>query len=248
MRVRVEPVEMYELEFSKMPRIMAMVFKNENIHVSSEKEISDEELDLIGLEAEYYEKWKEIFRKLLKEEESRLDDVILDKIVEENARNFISVFTPSVNMTYTVDLLEVNCFTSWARNMVNADVKDDHFMELLQPHMKKLTKIFSEEMGARIVSENNGEGFSFFANKHCKSSEYEGRYSLNFSCSFLQLAQSQKNRSLRYEIEVPLEKKEYYVPEIIRCIPSLKNEYLKDIKWINFPQAMLVNVNQKLPL
>jgi hypothetical protein len=70
-------------------------------------------------------------------------------------------------------------------------------------------------------------------------------YSTKYDGSFAQLAQAQRHRSLRYQMEMyPEDEKKFYVPEIIANDKSLSEEWLGDInsvKQVN-PQGEQVKI------
>ncbi len=69
-------------------------------------------------------------------------------------------------------------------------------------------------------------------------------YSVNYEATISALADLQRHRTLDYCFSLK-DKKEFYIPRIIRTDEDLVNEWLEDISGISeFPLGMLVNVNE----
>ena len=61
-----------------------------------------------GDEKRLYNKWFAIFCEAIRGIYPSIDDKVVAKLAQENARYFISVFTPATTMEYTVDFRQGN--------------------------------------------------------------------------------------------------------------------------------------------
>ncbi|MBQ3469522.1 FAD-dependent thymidylate synthase [Candidatus Saccharibacteria bacterium] len=235
----------YNLLISGIPKIIAMILNNEKDYNTSEKSARYTKMETSGAEKELYEKWIEKFEKLIHERYSQLDDTVTRKLAQENARYFISVFTPSTTMEYTVDFRQGNYLIGFLESPNLAERMPEDFYQKLKPWLDETAKALRSVLNCEEIRDNKGRELSLFATR--KRSEYFGEvYSTNYYGSFAQVAQAHRHRSLNYEITIPTNKK-FFVPALIRKGDEVKKEYLDDMALVaeNYPQGMMVMINER---
>ncbi len=235
----------YNLLISGIPKIIAMILNNEKDYNTSEKSARYTRMETSGREEELYEKWLARFEELIHEKYPQLDEATARKLAQENARYFISVFTPSTTIEYTVDFRQGNYLIGFLESPNLADRMPKDFYEKLKPWLDETAKAFRSVLNCEEIRDNKGRELSLFATR--ERSEYFGEvYSTNYVGSFAQLAQAQRHRSLDYEMTI-LPDKEFFVPMLIREDKIIRGEYLKDMRLVaeNYPQGMLVIINER---
>ena len=233
----------YNLVLEGIPKILAMILNNEKMYTTSEKSARYTKMEPSEDEKVLYEKWIEIYKAEIEKAYPDLDKKKAAKLAQENARYLISVFTPATVMEYSVNFEQLNYIINWAKDYI-ADVDENPF----SVKVKKVLKEFLEEMPDLEVegldSRVKNRTFSLFAKRERKE-EFGENYCTSYLASFSELAQAQRHRTLSYEISLPKEQK-FYVPPIIRGT-ELEEKWLKDITSLkdNFPQGMLILVNER---
>ena len=146
-------------------------------------------------------------------------------------------------MEYTTDFRQINYIIHWAEDFIeNAE------NTLFNQKLKEVLKDFINQMPDIIIPELNSKTknrtFSLFA-KRDRKEEFGENYSTNYEVSFSELAQAQRHRTIYYEMQIK-DKASYYVPKIIQNT-ELETKWIKDLSSLenNFPQAMLVKVNER---
>lgn len=253
------------------PKILAMTLNNEHVYTTSEQSGRYTKLTTAGLEAELYHKWQVILQGLLAEEMPGLPEKKIEKLALENARYFISVFTPATTMVYTCSIRQLNYLHHWMTNFCQAEVFTD-FERRLQVVLRDFCKELEtdhEELLIPGLHDNKYRGLSLFAEWRRwrmlqpaidngvspadltmalseDRDEWGARgYSTSYWGSFAQLAQAHRHRTLHYEMRIPYaELASFYVPPIIP--EELTAEWLDDMESVSadYPQGMLVRINE----
>ena len=233
----------YNFVLEGIPKILAMILNNEKMYNTSEKSARYTKMESTGIEKELYEEWIEIYKEKIKEKYTDFDEKKVLKLAQENARGIISVFTPATTMEYTTDFRQINYIIHWAEDFIeNAE------NTLFNQKLKEVLKDFIDQMPDIIIPELNSKTknrtFSLFA-KRDRKEEFGENYSTNYEVSFSELAQAQRHRTIYYEMQIK-DKASYYVPKIIQNT-DLETKWIKDLSSLenNFPQAMLVKVNER---
>ena len=233
----------YNFVLEGIPKILAMILNNEKMYNTSEKSARYTKMESTGIEKELYEEWIEIYKEKIKEKYKDFDEKKVLKLAQENARGIISVFTPATTMEYTTDFRQINYIIHWAEDFIeNAE------NTLFNQKLKEVLKDFINQMPDIIIPELNSKTknrtFSLFAKRERKE-EFGENYSTNYEVSFSELAQAQRHRTIYYEMQIK-DKASYYVPKIIQNT-ELETKWIKDLSSLenNFPQAMLVKVNER---
>ena len=239
----------YNLLLTGVPKIIAMILNNEKDYNTSEKSARYTRMKLEGDEERLYNKWFALFYEAIRGVYCDLNDEVTTKLAQENARYFISVFTPSTTMEYTVDFRQGNYLIGMLEEFAcYCDITDQNpFCDLLQPWLIKTAQLFRSVMNCESIRDTKGRTLSLFAER--ERDEYFGEvYSVNYVGSFAQLAQAQRHRTLHYEMEIPnLFMARFFVPPILDRFPGLSEQYLADMESVKmgYPQGMLVKINER---
>lgn len=235
----------YNLALEGIPKILAMVLNNEKMYNTSEKSARYTKMEPSDDEKSLYEKWIEIYKKVISEEYPQIDEKRVQKLAQENARYLISVFTPATVMEYTTNFGQLNYIIHFCRNYINDENKDTKFDKKL----KKVFEEFLQEMPDLEVPELNADvkkrKLSLFTERNVRAEEFGENYCTTYLASFAELAQAQRHRTLSYEMSL-LDEPLFYVPPIISKT-GLEKQWLDDIESLadNFPQGMLVKVYER---
>ena len=237
----------YNLLISGIPKIIAMILNNEKDYNTSEKSARYTKMKTIGIEKELYEKWIDKFDKLIHEKYPQLDETTVRKLAQENARYFISVFTPSTTMEYTVDFRQGKYLIGFLESPNLANRMPADFYQKLKPWLDEIAKALRSVLNCEEIRDNKGRELSLFATRD--RSEYFGEvYSTNYYGSFAQLAQAHRHRSLNYEMTIVTKPdRAFFVPMLIKINDAIKQEYLNDMELVadNYPQGMMVRINER---
>ena len=234
----------YNLSLEGIPKILAMVLNNEKLYCTSEKSARYTKMECTPEEEKLYEKWIEIFKNQIFLNYPNFDEKRVQKLAQENARYLISVFTPSTVMEYTVNLRQLNYIINWAKDYIENDNNDD-FSKKLKNVFKEFLKAMPDLEIPGLDSRIKNRKFSLFSERDSRNEEFGENYSTNYLASFADLAQAHRHRTLIYEMKL-LDKPQYFIPPIIKDT-KFEKEWIKDISSLekNFPQGMLVQVNER---
>lgn len=235
-----------------VPKILAMVINNEKQYTTSEKSgrytlIEKSEDSVISdREIELYNKWLNIFEIKIKEKYGKvLGERKIKTLSRENARYMISVFMPTT-LIYTTTLRQINYIVSWIDKYISEHDKNNLFEEKLSKYLLEFKECLFKlnVLDERLQHNEKQREFSLFGKDLLKKDEYFGDvYQTKYSESFVGIAQSQRHRTINYNIELPKEEK-YYIPPILLDDEVLLNEWLEDISSISetYPNGLLVDV------
>lgn len=233
----------YTFAIEGIPKIVAMVLNSiQNCNVS-EKSGRYTRMETHSAEKAVYDKWLEILKILIKMKYRNFDDKRVLKLAQENARYFISVFTPATSMLYTTDIREWNYIIYWMNEYIKNE-EDNPFSIKVKEAFEEFIKASPDLIVDGLVPREEDLGFFIFAKEERKE-EFGVNYSMNYKASFAQLAQAHRHRKLSYEFMLPTIP-EFYVPKIIRDT-IYEEEWLGDMAFLqeNYPQGMLLNVNER---
>ena len=247
--------ESVTLYLEGIPKILAMVLNNEKYYNTSEKSARYTEMQTSGLEEELYFKWKEIFISEISLKYSGMDVKMMSKLSYENARYFISVFTPSTNMAYSTSVQQLNYIVGWMNDYV-AEVlarktrPSDFEMRLTSVFSEFVTKIDSDLLIPGLT-DPKGRRLSLFATRD-RAEECGENYSTNYYGSFAQLAQAQRHRTLSYEFSFPdfegtvKNNPGFYIPPLLYN-GKYEKDWLTDAEKVfsNYPQGMMLKINER---
>lgn len=238
--------EYITLYLQDVPKMFAMLLNNEKMYTTSEKSARYTQMNVKGIELDLYTKWKEIFIRLIKSKygnEPYFDDKRIEKLAQENARYFLSVYT-STSLAYTTSYRQLNYLYTWLKNIEN---HPSNLIKKLKPTADKFCLFLeiNHLVDPKIANLADEKGFSLIAQKDRK--EYFGDvYSTNYYGSFAELAQAQRHRTLSYEIK-ELNFATFYVPKIIRDNETLKTMWVEDMLKVKdiTPQGQIVQIFER---
>ena len=234
----------YNLILEEAPKILAMILNNEQAFNASEKSARYTIMNCTDLkERKLYEKWTDIFEKRILEVYSYIGKRKARRLAQENARYLISVFTPATSMEYTVSFQQLNYIIYWAKDYIK-NMPNNPFSIKVKKVLEDFLKAMPNLEIEGLTPENKGRHFSLFATRK-RRTEFGENYSTCYLASFAELAQVQRHRRVSYEMLLP-EEKWFYVPFIIQDT-EYEDEWYEDIKSLeeNYPQGMLVWVNER---
>ena len=236
----------YNLFFTGVPKIIAMLLNNEKDYNTSEKSARFTMMRTSGLEREIYQKWLRIFRRLIRKKCPTFSKGTIKKLAQENARYFISVFTPATNMGYTVDLRQVNYIIGWCERLCAEGDNNDPFIAQLKPWVQQLHDTLYGRFNVDGLRDGKDRKFSLFAERYRRES-FDENYCINYEGTFSELAQAQRHRTIYYEMMIPdKDNCDFYVPPIIED-EALIAEYKADMEKLRdrFPQGILIHINER---
>lgn len=179
------------------------------------------------------------------------DDRVLTrmkKLAQENARYMITVFMPT-QMLYTTSLRQINYIASWMEEYIEKCSTNASFEEPLKKEMQEflveLKRLNVIEPGLQQNEKRRqlsliGEGLE-------KKEDFFGEaYGITYKGSFAELAQAQRHRTIKYQMQF-LENAEFYVPPILEENDRLALEWLADIQSVqdSYPQGQLLLIREK---
>lgn len=235
-----------------LPKALAMVLNNEKMYTTSEKSARYTKMVLTADEQKLYNKWLGTFEELISDKYKALrpeffTDSKIKKLAQENARYLTSVFTPT-SMEYTISYRQLNYLYKFLRDQ-QASKQKNKFMELLSPAIADFCTAIETSvpyLDSDLQMDGKNRKISLFRDSILPAEKHFGStYSTYYKGSFAELAQAQRHRTINYDITL-LDTNEYYVPPILAENPTLVEEWTKDIDSlsVNFPQGMLVNINE----
>lgn len=276
------------LSLERIPKILAMLLNNEHAYTTSEQSGRYTKLEAGGVERDLYEKWQRILQAELQTleietetETFRLADALaenedspekrIEKLALENARYFISVFTPATTMFYTCSIRQLNYLYHWMAQFGKMEVFTD-----FEKRLQKVAQDFcltllecNEDLIIPGLIDNKRRGLSLLTEwrqqrllqpvlrnglSHkdlaCLAGEEPDEwgargYSTHYWGSFAQLAQAHRHRTLHYEMAIPHpELASFYVPPIVS--EDWVEEWLNDMELVrdDYPQGMIVRIGE----
>ena len=234
------------LYLEDVPKLFAMLLNNERAYTTSEKSARYTKMSVSGVEKELYEKWFDILQKEISKkygDQPYFTEKRIAKLAQENARYFLSVFTPT-SLAYTCSFRQLNYLYGWMKRL-------DEFASPLFKKLKPQAEQFCEYLESlNLIDEDLVKGghnrFFSIENKKFRKEFFSDCYSTNYEGSFASFAQAQRHRTLIYELK-QIEPPKYFVPKIIEKDEKLKNEWLEDMKKVESltPQAQLVEIYER---
>lgn len=246
--------ESVTLYLEGIPKILAMILNNEKYYNTSEKSARYTEMNTSGLEEELYTKWKAIFMSEISLRYGDMDVKMMAKLSYENARYFISVFTPSTNMAYSTSIQQLNYIVGWMNDYiteVSKKAEPTDFEMRLTPVLSEFISKIDPELIIPGLKDPKGRRLSLFATRK-RAEEWGENYSTNYYGSFAQLAQVQRHRTLSYEFSFPdfegsvRHNPSFYIPSLLYN-GKYEKEWLTDAEKVfsNYPQGMMVRINER---
>lgn len=244
--------------FEGISKMLAMVLNSLQDYCTSEKSGRYTIMTSNNpIEKELYEKWSTILVSRIKTLEPSIDDKLATKLAQENARYFLSVFTRSTTMSYTTSYRQWNYIIDWCKNYIEThqpiDGEERTFFE--NELYSDISELYSSLMNISDLyipelRDPNNRHFSFLARQvddimGYSNSEYFGDvYKTIYSGSFVQLAQAQRHRTLKYFMQFNGIATKFYVPTMLWGTANLSDEWLNDMLKVadRIPQGTLVDI------
>ena len=216
-----------------VPKIIAMFLNNLHDYETSEK--SGRYTVMTGnseIEVELYEKWMEKLKDAIyKEYEDKIDERTRDKLAKENARYFLSVFTPTT-FGYTASLRQWNYIIDWCdKYCKNEDIPDNYFFNTLKSYFTQLRAqlydlLYTDEL--RDFKGIKGLDMINWNVRNTTEFQFGKMYNIGYKASFAEYAQAQRHRTLSYTMQFDGVSKEFYVPKIVES-SGLADEWKDDM-------------------
>jgi len=233
-----------------LPKIVAMILNSLSQYATSEK--SGRYTMMKGSsekEVIIYDKWKAIFEKEIKTEYPKIDEKTVVKLAMENARYLLSVFTPTT-MAYTTTVRQWNYIMDWCDRFVN-NKPVNKFEELLGAELSKLKESLSF-LYIDSMRDAKNRCFDFMALQtnspalDIKEEHFGDTYTAIYVATFVELAQAQRHRTLKYSMIFDPDNFNFYIPPIIAG-KTLESEWMKDMQSLSdvYPQGALVKVIER---
>lgn len=248
--------------FENVPKIFAMIMNSFRFYTTSEKSARYTVMDNLSEEEAFlYNKWRMKLKDVICNDLGyHISEKQAEKIANENARYFISVFTPATTFSYTTSFRQWNYINQWFMefNELN-EMRNDmrpvtkRFLNQLNPLLGDFNKSFQETfIYDRLIKDPKSRRIGFLTklypssiNKICDNTYYKDSYTIKYRVSFSSLAQLQRHRTIKYVINgfLLLGKPAFFIPEFIRSTP-LRHEWVEDMLKVEdkFPQGMRVEV------
>lgn len=242
-------------EFSGLPKILAMILNNEKDYATSEKSARYTKFEnLPEQEGKLYLKWLGILSKVILEKypnfynKNAKDPMLkITKLAQENARYFVSIFTPMTSMGYTVSLRQLNYLIYMINDFMSSCDMKDLFNQRLCPYLKEFVLLLDKYIVKDLIPKGKNRKLSLMGDKRYFDVQdiFSYVYQTSFKASYACMAQNHRHRS-EHSFMFNLDNFEFYIPEIIEDNENLKNEWLKDAESIkdNYPQGRLVKIVQ----
>lgn len=243
--------------FEDIPKFIAMIFNNQGVYSTSEKSARYTKMKLTKIEQTIYDKWYDIFLNLINEkypiekykdcsfwgqtEKANLSK--RTKLAQENARYFISVFTPTT-MVHSMNIRQFNYVIKQLEDFSKSNIKSNIFKKAKKYIDEFFKKVPQELLIDCLDSKSKCSKLRFYDDRdYIPNNIYDDIYQTSYVGSLAQFAQAQRHRTLNYTIK-ELPSPQYFVPPILQGNEKLRQEYLNDIKKLekNIPQATMVTI------
>lgn len=241
--------------FENVPKIFAMIMNSLQMYSTSEKSARYTEMAAVdGKEKELYDKWKAKLEPIIAAEYGdKMEEAQIKKLAQENARYFISLFTPATSFAYTTSIVQWAKILKWVPNFLRFDADMRDFKDKVLTVLEDVWKLpVFEYLRDEEIVDNKCRSISFF-DYHYDADLIGDSYQIRYTASGSSVAQLERHRTTILKIR-PI-KDMYYVPDIL--LPkdqsvvnfgtpeaALADEWLADMRSIatNYPQGMIFEV------
>ena len=250
---------------SSIPKALAMLLNSFKVYGTSEKSARYCEMRGLNNEDQYfYLKWIEKLTPIIKQIDPTLKEGAVKKLAMENARYFISIFSPTTEMIFTTNIKDWNYFyqmlleykiyieknnsnkqSDFGTTIKFYNLLLDPLNELLELIFNNVIKPFGVELESKKVKFNK---LPFVDLNHIyHNSEFTEEIGYNYiikhDMSFACLGHKERSRTLNHSFCFT-EKEKFYIPNFIRTNIQLVQEWEEDMRKVQhlFPQGMIVTV------
>lgn len=248
--------------FEEVPKFFAMVMNSFQVYATSEKSARYTVMkNLSEKEQELYDKWIAKIKTVLMEKyDVGEKDAI--KLAQENARYFISVFSPATTFSYTTSLRQWNYIHQWMKEFTELTFPEDSkkdFIDKVIVSFKDFIDWFKESLiYNEIFTDPKGRKIDFLLPLYPgvksvipEEEIYGDSYCVEYWVSMAALAQLQRHRSIKYDIgDFILDSENegaVYCPRFIDEDEDLELEWCKDMAEMlpYYPQGKTVSVVER---
>jgi len=236
------------LHIKNLPKILSIILVSEKQFSTSIKSGRYTKMDKVSeKEIKLYDKWYEKFNKRIEEVYPKIPEKLRDKLSMENARYILSIFMLTEGI-YTFNIRQLNYIINWFKKYVDENKgSDNYFVKNLSSHMQQFIDTTADYHIDGMASGKN-RSLSLFKKDYITYDEYFGdTYSVNYKCSFVELEQILRHRTINYTLldDISKEPKEFFVPPILD--DKLAKEWLNDLEGIKdlYPNATLFTINER---
>lgn len=170
----------------------------------------------------------------------------IKKLAQENARYFISVFSKTTSMGYTVSLRQLNYLLYMMEKFIY-DHDASSFNDRLAMDLREFVSYFNEYRVEDLVPTGKNRTLSLFGDEKYQNAPdvFSYVYQTSFKASFSCMAQNHRHRSEHSFIYL-LDDFEFYTPKILEDNEELKEQWAKDMESVAdmYPQGTLVKIVQ----
>lgn len=278
------PDEHYEIsvEITEIPKLLCMILNDEHQYTTCERSLRytkvKESEYITDLEVAKYNKWYNLNLEMFKNnyydwflKVNKNDDKMalkdMEKKAGENARNFVSILTPT-SIAYTAPWYQWQKIATYLLDMANSPKTNleklaapyafelvsklidlnvvvlTEIVDVLYPDFKTKNNFYKKF----LYTNNKGIKLSMFAHNNPfsginKPNEFGSSISYNSFMSIAACAQAQRHRTCDFEFQEMKEFK-FYIPEFIKNT-EYEQEYIKDMLEVKhlYPQGQMLNFN-----
>lgn len=252
--------------FEDVPKFLAMILNSLQVYATSEKSARYTVMkNLSRKEQELYDKWTVKIKDLLVSQYD-VNEKEAIKLAQENARYFISIFSPATTFAYTTSLRQWNYIHNWFSNFIEMAGRTKYGKDKkLRDKTSEMFKEFNEWFEASaiynpIIKEPKNRFIEFIAPLYptidsplyLNKQQYGDSYAISYMVSMTALAQLQRHRSIKYTINLFRlysggEPVVFYVPKLFVDNLELVAEWNNDMHSVKdlFPQGMMVEVEEQ---
>lgn len=237
----------YNLLFEDIPKFIVMILNNEKNYATSEKSARYTKMNPTPRELEFYNKWLEIFKKLIHEKYPQIKAGQVEKLAQENARYMISVFTPTT-MEHTLNLKQINYIIRMMNKYIY-EAPNTPFATKVKEGLYNFISMMSQFYVDGMDYGAKNRELSLFDHEEQREKQFGENYCITYYGSFAMLAQAQRHRTLDYKMWLNENvNPTFYIPQILLGSSlELISDWMDDISSLKdiFPQGTIVRITER---
>ncbi len=270
------------VEVTGIPKLLCMILNDEHQYTTCERSLRYTKVlpseYISDLEVKKYNKWCNIYTSMFEtqykdwflkvnQNDIKLAKKDMQKKAQENARNFVSILTPT-SIAYSAPFYQWQKIATFLKDMIKnprtpleklaLPYAKDFIKQLLELKIVVTTKDAIEiypplkddikDNREWLYRNNKGIKLSLFASNNPFSgihrpNEFSTVVNYNSEMSFSAFAQAQRHRTTDFECEL-LDEYRFVIPPIIKGT-TYEKEYISDMMEVKklYPQGQLIQVN-----
>ena len=238
------------LLFEGTSKIFAMLLNSVRAYNTSEK---SGRYTVIGDSPEYTEWYNRIYEYCTQNDYSEAEAV---RTAKETARYQLSVFNTGTTFAYTTSYRMLGYMAHYALDLISKFDGTVFKGTVFEDELKEFANYITVVLEVNIPNYKPA-GFDFLLNFDEPVQKmleayvswdadiwYGPTYCTNYGASFVALAQLERHRTLKFNIQLP-EERSYYVPDIIKKKMRMKSEWIKSLEGVLLPQATMLSVYER---